>query len=391
MSYTPYPDNTWAYNYPVRSNNVYATLGGNSYAPAAYPDGSIATFQRGFPAPQPVVIPSNGIISNPDPTSQYYIIPLDYKNPAVVQWNFAVQRSLPGNLVLDVAYVGNHGVRTPSQVNLNAGEIIGAGDKGRPQYPRTAASTLSFQGFSSLYNALQMKLDRRFSRGFSLTTSFTYSKAMDFQTGDDGGLLFYVDLRRNYARADFDRTFSYVQSFLYELPFGRGKQFATSGFLSKVFGGWQTGGIMNLRSGTPFNVTVNNNVNAPGSSDTVDVVGPISFPKGINNGNEWFSRSAFATPPSSRFGNLGRNVLTGPGLFRLDANLIRHFRVREGWDLQVRADSLNVTNTPQFGNPSANISTQNTFGYVTSTLSSGTGVNGTGGGRVITGGLKFTF
>jgi hypothetical protein len=121
----------------VRANNQYNQLNGISYLPAAYPDGSLATFEKGFPAPQPIVLPADGIIRNPDPTSAYFAVPLDYKNPGAVQWNFAVQQALPFHWTIDAAYVANHGIRTPSAVNLNAGQIIGAGSKGQPQYPRT--------------------------------------------------------------------------------------------------------------------------------------------------------------------------------------------------------------------------------------------------------------
>ena len=113
LSYTPFPDNTYAYNYPVRSNNEYVTAGGNSYTGVFLPDGRLGTFANGFPAPYDVPIPSDGIIRNPDPTQSYVYIPKDYKNSYVIQWNFAVQQSLPGHLVLDVAYVGSHGVNSP--------------------------------------------------------------------------------------------------------------------------------------------------------------------------------------------------------------------------------------------------------------------------------------
>jgi hypothetical protein len=390
LSYTPFPDNTWAYNYPVRANNQYTQLNGVTYLPAAYPDGSLATFQKGFPAPQPIVVPSNGIITNPDPTSAYSIIPLDYKNPAAVQWNFAIQRALPLRFVIDVAYVGNHGVRTPAAVNLNAGQVIGLGSKGQPQYPRTADTTQYFQGYSSSYNALQVKLDRGFSSGLGITTSFSWSKAMDVQSGDDGGLFFFVNKQRNYARADFDRTLNYVQSFIYQLPFGHGKRFLAENFLGKIVGGWQASGILSARTGTPLTIEANDTLNLPASKQTPNQIAPVTILNGINVGNPWFSKSSFATPVGQVFGSMGRNVFSGPGLFGLNVSLIRRISIRERYELQLRADSLNVTNTPQFSNPQVSM-TNNNFGYITGTLSSGTGVNGTGGGRVVTGGVKLTF
>src|SRR5207302_1540121 len=149
ISYTPFPDNTYAYNYPVRSNNQYDAP--TTYSPAQYPDGTIATFQRGFPPPSPVIVPSNGIITNPDPTSTYYIIPLDWQNPYMETWSFAVQRLLPAHFTFDLAYAGSHGVHTPAQNQLNASRVPGAGSAGDPQYPRIADTVQYFQGFSSSY------------------------------------------------------------------------------------------------------------------------------------------------------------------------------------------------------------------------------------------------
>ncbi len=179
ISYTPFPDNTYAYNYPVRANNAYNPAG-NGYGPAVLADGvSPATFQAGFPAPVPVVIPSNGIIPSTGSlnSQNYFVVPLDYLNPYVESWNFAIQQSLPWHFNLDAAYVGNHGVRIPGQYNLNAGLIPGAGTAGQPEYSmidpntglqekRTASSTEFWQGFSSSYNALQVKLNRQFSKAF---------------------------------------------------------------------------------------------------------------------------------------------------------------------------------------------------------------------------------
>ena len=389
MSYTSFPDNTYAYNFPVRANNVYTAP--NTYAPAIYPDGSYANFERGFPLPSPISVPANGIITNPDPTSTYYIIPLDYKNPYNETWNFAIQRSLPHNLVLDLAYVGSHGVDTPASVNLNAGLIPGAGSKGDPQYSRTATSQLQFQGFSSTYHSLQTKFDRRFSKGFMLTTSFTYQKGMSFQSGDDGGLAYYINPRRNYTRTDFDRTLNYVQSFLYQLPWGPGRPWLNRGWMSQVIGGWKFSGILSLRTGSPFTITASCNVN-PGNNcnQNADAVAPVKILGDIGPGHQWFDRSSFAQPTGLNWGNLSRNELTGPGTFGLNSSLSKTFSIRERYKVDVRGEAFNVTNTPQFSNPSNSI-TSATFGQITGTRSSGTGVNGVGGGRAMQVGMTVNF
>jgi len=81
-----------------------------------------------------------------------------------------------------------------------------------------------------------VKVDRRFSNGLATTTAYTFGKGMGFQTGDDGGLSFYINKRRDYARNDFDRTHTFVQSIVYDLPFGRGKSLLSSGVASTVLG-----------------------------------------------------------------------------------------------------------------------------------------------------------
>jgi hypothetical protein len=401
MSYTPFPDNSYAYNYPVRANNAYNPIG-NGYGPALLANGSTATFQAGFPAPVPVVIPTNGIIPATGAllNTNYFDINQNFKNPYVESWNFAVQQALPFKFTLDVAYVGSHGVDSPAQYNLNAGVIPGAGTAGEPEFvafKRTASTLLFWPGFSSSYNALQVKFDRRFNTGFLVTTAFTYAKGMSYQPDDDGQIIFYVDPRRNYARNDFDRTFTFVQSYVYQLPFGQGRKWLTSGPASYILGGWGVSGILTVLSGTPFFVTANGgSLNLPGTTQTANQVAPVTYPHGINVGNPWFSTSSFAQPTGVTFGSVGRNDMTGPGFFDLDLSLFKTFKITERIGLEIRAESFNFTNTPKFANPSSNGGSQDsltssTFGYVTSTIGSGTGVNGVGGGRAFQLGVKVTF
>jgi len=303
----------------------------------------------------------------------------------------AVQRALPFNFTLDVAYVGNHGVDIGSAVDLNAAKVVGLGTAGQPYYPRTASTPFYYQGFSSSYHALQAKFDRRFSGGFMMTTAFTWSKAMNFNMGDDGGLMFSINPRRSYGRADWDRTLGFVQSYSYQVPFGPGKRWLNSGPTANIFGGWQISGVLMLESGTPMTITANGGtLAAPGNTQTADQIAPVQILHGINVGNPWFSTSSFAQPVGTVFGTSGRNVLSGPGFFNLNLSLFKDLRIREKYTLQLRAETFNFTNTPMFANPNTSITSQ-TFGVVTSTVASGTGVNGIGGGRVLQLGARFTF
>jgi len=396
VSYTPFPDNTWGYNFPVRSNNQYvAPSGSDNYAAAQLPGGLAPTFQNGFPAPDPVVVPATGIITNPNPTTSEIVIRKDYRNGYIETWNFAIQQQLPWSFNIDVAYVGSHGVDTPAQNNLNAGLIIGAGTAGEPyfvKYGQTAAVTMYFQGFSSTYNSLQVKFDRNFRSGFRMTTAFTWQKAMDFETGDDGGLYFYAGqgLQRNYAPADFDRTLNYIQSYLYELPFGKGKPLLSHGIGEKLFGGWQLSGIFTFRTGRPLSFTGSNSLNlGSGGNATLDQIAPVTVLGGINAGNPWFSTSSFAKAPTNVQGTTGRNIFSGPNLWGTSAGLSRWIQMNERMRLQLRLETFNTTNTPQFSNPNTGFGSN--FGFITGTIGSGVGVNGTGGGRSVQLGAKFTF
>jgi hypothetical protein len=293
--------------------------------------------------------------------------------------------------------VGGHGVRIATSPNLNAGQVIGAGSAGQPffaKYGTTAAITQFFAGFSTTYNSLQVKFDRRFVSGFRLTTAFTWQKAMGFQSGDDGGLDFYAGqgIGRNYARADYDRTLNFVQSYIWELPFGKGKHFLHNGGIpGKIIGGWQVSGIFSARTGTPLTFTGSNSLNlGSNGTATLDQVAPVKILGGINTGNPWFDTASFARANTNVQGSTGRNIVSGPNLYALNAGLSRWISYREGKvKLQLRLETLNTTNTPQFSNPNTGFGSN--FGFITGTLSSGTGVNGTGGGRVVQLGAKIQF
>jgi hypothetical protein len=345
----------------------------------------------GFPAPQLAVIPSNGIITNPSLTQSNIVVPLNYKNPYVQSWNFSVQRSLPLHFTLDVAYVGNHGVRTSATYNLNVpttADQMGLGVNGRPEYQqfkRTADTTQYFAGYSSMYNGLQVKLNRRFTNGLAITTSYTMARGMSFQTGDDGGIWQYINPRRSYARTDFDRHQTFVQSYVYDLPFGVGRKWLNHGLAAKTIGGWQINGILTLMTGTPMVFGANGSVlNTPSASQTADQVAEVTKLYGINTpskgGSPWFSQASFVQPTGVRFGSSGRNTLSGPGFFNADLSIFKIFNFTEKMKMEIRGESFGVTNTPQFNNPTTDVSNSN-YGYVT----------GAGGGRGLQLGAKISF
>jgi len=374
VSYTPFPDNTYAYNFPVKQNNQFST-GASSFAPAVTGNGQFFSMAAGFPAPQLAVIPSTGIITNPSLTQSDIVVPKTFKNPYVESWNFSVQQALPVHFTLDVAYVGNHGVRSVATYNLNVPNTaagMGLGVNGRPlfqQFGRTADTTVYFNGYSSMYNGLQVKLNRRFYNGLSITTAYTFAKGTGFQTGDDGNLWQYINPGRSYGRTDFDRKHTFVQSYIYDLPFGAGRKWMNHGLMAKTIGGWQVNGILTLMSGLPMTFNASGaSLNTPGAQQTADQVAPVTILDGINTpskgGSAWFSIASFSQPTGVRFGNTGRNIMSGPGFFNVDASLFKIFNFTERMKMEIRGEAFSVTNTPQFQRPQTDISNSN-FGYIT--------------------------
>jgi hypothetical protein len=390
ISYTPFPDNSYAYNFPVRANNQFDPAV-TTFGPAVLPDGTPATFESGFPGLIQPAIPADGIITNPTKAATYFVVNQNFKNPYVESWNAAIQQSLPWHFVLDLAYVGNHGVDSVINYNLNAATVVGLGKAGQPEFNsfgRTANTNLLFAGYSSSYHALQVKFDRRFSGGLATTTAYTFGKGMGFQTGDDGGLAFYINPRRNYARNDFNRTHTFVQSIVYDLPFGRGKSLLSSGVAAAVLGGWRMSSFLTIMSGLPLYFTASSaSLQAPGNTQTPNLIAPVQILHGVGLGNPWFSTSSFAPATGTAFGNVGRNFLSGPNFFNLDASLAKSIRFTERFNLELRLEAFGVTNTPQFFFTNGN----GTQAGVTLNSSSFGQITQATGGRQLELGAKLTF
>jgi hypothetical protein len=435
VSYTPFEDNTYINNnYPTKGN-IGAVQGASAYTPAFY-NGSLLNFESGLPVPAPQPIPSNGIYSVAalgfnGSTEDFF--PTKYKNPHVIAWNFSLQQALPYHFTMDVAYVGNHGVDMGSSQNINASPVIApasAGDTAYlPYFPHTGTVTQYFVPVSAMYNGLQVKIDRRFASGLSITSSLSYQKGMAYYNGgdDDGFYGFYLNgqYHRNWGLNDFNRTVSFVQSYVYQLPFGKGKHFLNSASrgLDMIAGGWQIEGILTVMTGLPFTVTYSStylNQSQGGTNTPIEVTPSVQILHGINTtsngGAPWFNTAAFAPPPcqsatpspscptgagdqvagaAQQVGDVGRNSLIGPGFFNLNAALAKTIHFNERVGLQLRLETINTTNTPQFSTPNASCCTANNvnFGFVTGTLSSGSGsVNaGTGGPRSVQLAAKLTF
>jgi hypothetical protein len=383
ISYVPFSDNTYAYNFPVKQNNTFNPL--NGFSPAVTPAGAVVSMGTGFPAPVAAAIPSSGVITNPPNNQVYDVINPQFREGYVQSWNLAYQRALPWQFTFEAAYVGNKGVRIPQIYNLNAGMALGAGAAGRPyfaRYGRNVDTNMRWASGDSEYNSLQVKVDKRYSNGFLLTTAYTWGRAMSTATGDDNqGRMFYINQERNWARGDNDRRHIFNQSYIWELPFGRGRRWIQEGPAAWIVGGWQVNGILTLMSGQAINFSSNVPNNAPGNGQTPNISGPFRVLGGIND-TPWFDTSVFSLPAVNTFGNVGRNAASGPNFANLDASLFKQFRFTERWELELRAEALSVTNSPtwQLNNPNTNVNDPN-FGLV----------RGAGGNRSVQLGAKLVF
>lgn len=299
-----------------------------------------------------------------------------------MSYNLTLEQNLGKQWVGTISYLGNLGRQIPASYNLNAGLVAGAGAKGQPEYVkfgRTAATNLLAYGTSSNYNSLQARLTHRYSNGLEWTSAYVWQKAMGWVSNSvsDGGIGFYLDLRRNYSPSSYTSRQTYAQSFIYELPFGKNKPLLHSGWASKVAGGWQLATILHIQTGTPLTFTADaSHVNAPGTSQVANEIKPFRKLYGIGTSKHWFDTTAFVQPSGTALGNTGLNIYSGPGLFTLDASAFRSFQIRNSMTLQFRMDAFNVLNHPVFSNPNTSL-TSSSFGEVTGTV--GTGVNGTAG------------
>ena len=363
-----FPIDTWDYNTPIEPVQQFSSI--SSFGPALLNNTTAATFEHGFLALPPYTYPANGII--PAPTDGgYFYLPLNWKNPYLMSWNFAYQRALPGNWVFDVAYVGNRGVHSPIIYNINAASAYGSGASGQPlynEYGNANETAMYFAGFRSAFDSLQVKFDHRFAKNFTVTTSYTYGKAMGYESesGDyPNEMLDYVNLRRNWAPADFNQTQMFNQSIVWRLPFGKGESFLNTGAASNLLGGWQFAGVYSIHTGFPLNFSTNSgSFNTPGTQSFPNETGSFSKLHGVQN-QPWFDTSVFSYPAAGTQGNVGSYILAGPNFFNLDASIFRTIKFSERFDLELRSEWLHATNTPQFASPDTTLGDPG-FGHISS-------------------------
>lgn len=318
------------------------------------------------------------------------------KTPAANEWNFTVEHQLNNQTALSVAYVGSFGYHglvsidpnsIPAQVCLSPAGCLAGGvgtvhsivpqggsyiPVGSRPNPYLSGGFFWYTEGNSSYNALQANLTHRLSHNLEFRANYTWSKDLDVNSALTGAqatdeaqmVLNRNNLAQDWGPAAFNAANQASVSALYGLPFGHGR----------LLGGWQLNGIATFLSGFPITPQIGSNRSGDGDTRNPDrpSLNP-AFSGSIieGNPNQWFNPNAFILPAAGTYGNVGRGVLTGPGLAELDLSLFKNVPLTERVNLQIRSEFFNALNHPNFSTPNAIVfsGTQisSTAGLITST------------------------
>jgi len=325
-----------------------------------------------------------------DPFPSFFPFPLpdsaqaiqrDPLTPYMQHWNVNVQQQLGRSRVLELAYVGSKGTKLLSARDLNQPQPS-ALPPGLPFVPRPVPqfdeiNTIESRA-SSHYHSLQARFQQRLAAGLSMLCSYTWSKSIDDASnffpsaGDPNYPQNSYDLRAERGRSNFDLRHRLSVSYVYDLPFGRGRRFEGNGSLGPLLSGWQTAAIITLQTGRPFTVALVRELDNSGTGISALGFGANDRPNVIRDPTltertpeQWFDPSAFAFPARGTFGNAGRNIVTGPGYQNINVSLIKNTALSETLNLQFRAEAFNLFNHPNFNLPD-NFLGSPTFGQITS-------------------------
>src|SRR4051794_9016913 len=338
------------YNPPIRNPQTYTSTNANP----------IVGFSTAFPA------------ANAGTSSAPFGVAQSFKVATIDEWSFGIQRQLAPNLVLDLTYFGSKGTHLPINRNINQPSPSGiAGVTLRRPYAGFGNISFAESVENSTYNSLQAKVEKRYSAGLSLLSTFVWGRSIDNGNGiatstaaSSTTAQNSYDLAAERGRSDFDVKFRFVFSPVYELPFGKGKPFLSEGLWSHIAGGWQVSALFSAQTGTPltpyYSADISGTLNV---HDRPNVLGdPNNGPK---TPQMWFNKAAFVSPGTGNFGNAGRNIITGPGIVNLDTAVVRVFRITERVGIQFRAQAYNTLNHANFNYPSATVDSAS-FGSISS-------------------------
>jgi hypothetical protein len=334
------------------------------------------------------------ILESPN-VNVFSLVP-DFRTNYTYNWNFTIQREILHNTLLEVGYVGNSahkltGRQLANQAVLDVDPTHPTPVINRRPNPNIGDVSLVAALDNSSYHSLNVKLNRRFSNGVSILGAYTYSKAMGIGGalyGDQSRQQNAYDRAAEYSALDFNQTQRLTMSWIYELPFGKGKRFASSSGAvgSAMIGGWSFQGNYTAHTGFPLTPVsgVSSNVGRA-DLDRSNRVCNGNLSGSARTLNRWFDTSCFPDHTFGTFGNSGNDVIGGPGVNNFDLAVMKNTSFamghREPLTLQFRSEFFNAFNHASFGDPSLTTNTAQ-FGVIRTTSIAG---------RQIQFGLKLLF
>jgi hypothetical protein len=322
---------------------------------------------------------ANGFPSDPQFTVlNSYAIDRNLRVGYIQQWNLDVQQQLRHNLVVTVSYHGSKGtkldlLRSPNR--LPPGSPLNGSSAGIISNAQEFLYDTS--GASSIYHSLNLRVQRRFTSGFSLNGSYVFGKSIDNASSIGGAqetvALIDTDLRAERGLSSFDIRHQLNLNGVYEFPFGTRKRYLSGGgATARVLGDWSLSGTAVVQSGSPYTARILGNSivysnSGANQSERADATGmPVAVPSDLQTVDHFFNTDAFAVPLPGQFGDAGRNTITGPSSMNINMTLSKVFWLsNDGRRLQFRAQASNLLNTPNFSGLATVVDASN-FGRLTS-------------------------
>lgn len=294
------------------------------------------------------------------------------RTPYLSQWSFGIQQSFKRDYILEVEYAGSTGQKLPERRNLNIAAIDPTGRlpiNQRTPFPAYGYVLLAYNGGWSSYNAMTTRLEKRFSGGLYMLASYTWQKAIDLGATDEFSAISADFKKFDKGLSTFNVPHRLVYSFVYELPFGKGKALlgGVNPLTDKIIGGWQFTGITTFARGqyqTPSLGVDWLNLGAFTTSRP-NIIG--DFTTGRTYPDAYLSPAAFQTPPTHIEGNAARGSIEQPGINNWDVGIFKNTRFHERYNVQFRWEMFNPWNHTQYGTATLNVASAN-FGKITGVL-----------------------
>lgn len=367
---------------------------------------------KNIPAPTSFANPWEGQVNpfpyTPSATFDFRpLLPLSQRLPSPditfpyhQHWNLSIERQIARDFLVDIAYVANRGTHLTAFTQTNPAVFIPGNDaQGRPlstvantnarrlYAPLVGSLSTDMSQGNNIYHSLQITANKRFSKGYTVLSAYTWSHNIDDQTssGSAEGPQRPFDFRSERGHSHMDFRHRWVVSFVWELP--KLAAVASNPVLDRIVNGWEVTGIHTLQTGNPITIRtgLDNSLTGMGQ-DRPNLVGNPFLPDDRPKGEKllrWIDINAFQANSLGTFGNAGRNIVFGPGLWNLDFGLFKNIRVTEQHRVQLRWEMFDAFNHPNFRGPSSwSLSAPSSFGRITNTFSSP---------RVMQMGLKYQF